>query len=382
MKNINIHISPSRFRNASRILKITKSLAANDIFDKIYIVVLWEEGLAEHETLDDKREVWRVPLRTAKMSERTLPKIIKHIEWLLKIHLRFRNETIKCVNCHTLSSLPIGMLFKLLHKSKVIYDTHELETERDGWGKARKILAKILEKILISKTDLVIVVSDSIAQWYKNRYGLKTVYTIRNIPYQQNTCEHSSTLKERFNIKNDEILYVYSGVVGSGRGIEILLNTFSKVDRKKHIVFMGYGALEDTIKRYETSFSNIHFQPAVRPEDVKNYVKGADVGIPLAENTCLSYFYGLPNKFFEYLLSGLPVLVSDFPDVGKLVTENNCGWKVLPDENLVTALIERISKKEIREKKDNAMNCRHNFGWEIEEKKLLEAYQTLDIQQE
>ena len=426
----NLHIYPSAFKYESRILKETKSLVDSGLFEKIFIAAVWEKGLKVYEKLDGKREVWRIPLKTSKLHPHLLPpqpphllssplggeegkergrnedggffwKVLKHLEWMTRIFLRYRRKSIKFINCHTLSSLPLGVLFKIFAKSKLIYDAHELETEKEGWVGLRRVIAKILERILIAYADSVIVVSDSIRKWYKNEYHLKEVHLIRNVPYRETRISRDSNvllsgiskfpptyllpprgedggerynLKERFKIENDEILFIYQGVLGSGRGIKILLNAFSKIEEKKHIVFMGYGVLEDMVKEYENNFSNIHFQPAVKPEEVINYTKSADVGIHLLENTCLNHYYSLPNKVFEYIFSGLPLIVSNFPDMGKLIDDYQCGWKVSVDEKSVVDLIEHISKEDIKEKKNNAINCRNNFGWQEEEKKLLKLY--------
>jgi glycosyltransferase involved in cell wall biosynthesis len=379
MGNIGLHIYLSNFQHESRIQKETKSLVESGLFDKIFIGALWEEGLKEHEQLDAQREVWRVRLKTATFPENTFCKIIKYIEWMFKLFFRFKKGKVNYVNCHNLAALPIGMLFKLFSGSKVVYDTHELETERCGWGKGRKICAKILERFLIYKTDLVVVVSESICQWYKEKYKLNNICTVLNIPRSIGIepTEPRNILKEKFNLKDDDILFIYQGALGESRGIEILLKAFSKADRKKHIVFMGYGELEDTIKKHESLFSNIHFQSAVKPEEINTYARSADIGISLIENTCLSYFYSMPNKLFEYILSGLPVVVSNFPDMGRFVDENKCGWKVLPVEKSVTECIERITKDDIKEKRNNILKCKNNFGWQREEQKLLNAYRDL-----
>lgn len=77
MVNIALHLQFSTFHHASRIEKETKSLVENGLFDKIVIVAFWESGLEEHEYLDDKREVWRVRVRTAAWPEST--------EWMLSV---------------------------------------------------------------------------------------------------------------------------------------------------------------------------------------------------------------------------------------------------------------------------------------------------------
>ncbi|GAG09087.1 unnamed protein product, partial [marine sediment metagenome] len=172
-------------------------------------------------------------------------------------------------------------------------------------------------------------------------------------------------------------LFIFQGSLSEGRGIEMLLNAFSKNDKKKHVVFMGNGVLENVVKEYENNFSNIHHHPAVKPEKITIYTKSADVGISLTENTCLNHFYSLPNKVFEYILSGLPIIVSDFPDMGKIVDEYKCGWKVPVEENAIKAIINTITQDIIYEKRVNALHAKDHFGWHLEEPILLSVYRKL-----
>jgi glycosyltransferase involved in cell wall biosynthesis len=181
-----------------------------------------------------------------------------------------------------------------------------------------------------------------------------------------------------FKIRGDDILFIYQGGLSKGRGIQIILDAFTKVNRKKHIVFMGRGPLEEVIKEYEKQFSNIHLHPPVKPEEVLRYTSSADIGVSLIENTCLSYYYSLPNKVFEYLLSGVPMIVSDFPEMGQFVDENNCGWKVSVDSGAFVKLIETISHEDIIEKKNKVLKCKNNYGWHKEEEALLRIYKSME----
>ena len=379
MNIINLHVYPSSFKHESRILKETKSLIDSRLVDKIFIGAIWEKGTQEHEEIDSGREVWRVPLKTSILPNGTLAKSLKQIEWILRIFFRFRKEHINIVQCHNISSLLIGMLFKIFAKSKVVYDAHELETEKPGMTGIRKKISKITERLLLRYVDTVIVVSESIAEWYKGEYPSKTIYTIKNVPYaKKDKSGKSNIFREKFNLQDDEILYIYQGVLSAGRGIDILLNIFSEIDKKKHIVFMGYGLFENRIKEYESDFSNVHFQSAVGFHEVISYTKSADVGICLLTNTCLSYFLALPNKLFEYVTSGLPVIVNDFPEMGSFVDKYECGWKVAINElSSITDLIEGMSKEDIKKKGENALKCKNRFGWHKEEEVLLEIYREL-----
>jgi glycosyltransferase involved in cell wall biosynthesis len=140
---------------------------------------------------------------------------------------------------------------------------------------------------------------------------------------------------------------------------------------------MGNGPLEANIAEYVEAHTNVHRHPAVRSGEVVDYASSADVGICLIENVSLSYFYSLPNKFFEYIGSGLPVIVSNFPEMGGIVDETGCGWKVPVDEDALVRLVEGMSMKEIGQKKDRALQCRDRFCWQEEEAKLIALYRRL-----
>jgi glycosyltransferase involved in cell wall biosynthesis len=378
MPSINLHIYPNSFKYESRMLKETKGVADANLADEVHIAAMWENGLAEHQYIDEKRQVWRIRVVTHNQRFGSISKIIRYIEWQARIFFKFRTTSIKFINCHSLSVLPIGVLFKILKRSAIVYDTHELETETVGTVGIRRPLSRLVERTLIPFVDAVITVNESIAQWYRNEYRLKNVYTVRNIPHQpdKSAINGNSILKREFSIGNDEILFIYQGVLNYGRGIEILLDTFVKIDNWKHIVFIGFGPLDSTVKQYERLYPNIHFLDAVKPQEVYRYTSGADVGISLIENVCLSYYLSSPNKVFEYIISGLPVIVSDFPEMRRIVDESGCGWKIAVDRNELFSLITTISWDDIIDKRNKALQYRETLDWHQEERVLLHAYRS------
>jgi len=141
----------------------------------------------------------------------------------------------------------------------------------------------------------------------------------------------------------------------------------------RNIVFMGMGSLDVIVKEFEERFPNIHFHPAVRPQEVHLYTRDCDVGISLIENVCLSYYLSLPNKLFEYIMSGLPVIVSDFPEMTAVVNQGRCGWTVPVEKEAVFSLISGLSKDDVDEKRSNALEYRKTLGWHNEEKVIVSA---------
>jgi glycosyltransferase involved in cell wall biosynthesis len=379
MERINLHIYPSPFTHESRILKETRSIAKAGFADRVFLVGMWKEGLPEEERVDEQRQIWRVRARIGQQESGLLIKIIRYVEWQIRIFFHFLSQPVHLVNVHSLPVLPLGVLFKFFKRVTLVYDTHELETEGAGSVGIKRVLYKLVERSLIPFVDAVIAVNQSIADWYEKEYHLQEVASVRNIPYQVNGAEFGkeNILKERFRIPEDHVLYIFQGTFGPGRGIELMLKVFARVNPNNHVVFMGFGEWEPTIKEYEKKHENIHYHQAVSPKDVGRYTRGADVGLCLQENIGLNYYLSLPNKLFEYIMSGVPPIVSDFPEMARVVDQGQCGWDVEVKEEALYSLISEITRKEINEKRENTLRYRKTLGWHKEEAALIDFYQKL-----
>ncbi len=382
-KTLNIHIYPSNMKNESRIYRITNSLMEAGIVKDILLVGKGDGESNEHDQLDETRQIWRVPLTRFSKLHWKIGKVLRYLQWLYKIFSRFRKERIEIVNCHSIFDLPLGVWLKRATGCRLIYDTHELETERNGLKGPLKRILKRMEKRYIKHADHVFAVSDSIARWYQETYGLTGVTVIKNIPTHKKkpAPKGSNRLRDLFKVPAERILYIYQGAFFKGRGIPILLAVFSRSDIHDHIVFMGYGELAEEIKENASRHQNIHFLEAVPPGEVVEYTSGADVGFSLIENTCLSYYYSLPNKVFEYLVSGIPCIVSDFPEMKAFVEGNRTGWTSSVDEESVYTLVSEISHDTylVPGKKQNIMKTlqENDFGWHHEHRKLIQVYKNI-----
>lgn len=377
-KTINVHIYPSPFKHESRILKITKTLASLKIFSKIEIYAIWEPSLPIIEALDTQRDVIRINRVLGINKEGTFWKVLKTIEWSWKIINILIGKEVSCINCHSISVLPLGVILKLILRSKLVYDTHELETETIRSKGLRKLLAKIIEKGLIKYCDAIFVVNESIAHWYRRTYEIDNIWVIRNVPsFEQFSSTKTQNLKDIFCIPSNSIVFLYIGLVGYGRGIELLLKSFSQAGTEKQLIILGYGELVDVVKEYQENYKNIHYLSQVRPEELLDYVTSADIGLAIIENSCLNHYLCLPNKVFEYLKSKIPIIVSDFPELEALINRFDCGWKVSPDKVSILNCIDSISIADIAKKKRGALNASLFFDWRDEERNLQKAYREM-----
>lgn len=375
----NLHISLTNLTNESRLLKETLTIAQKSTVEYIYIAALWEEPLNKIEELDSQRVIHRFDLKSRKMSKNLFSQLFKYCEFTYQLIHAYRFKNIKIVNVHSLALLPIGVLFKKLYDIALIYDAHELETEAAGLKGLRKKLAQLTEKILISYCDQIIVVSESIADEYIQLYPFleKPLVVLNTPPLQQ--IEKKNIFRETFDIQKNQTIFLYQGGLSEGRGIEGLLKAFQTSINPNHvIIFMGYGPLTGYIQEAAQLSNRIFYHPAVSPNILLEYTSSADIGISMIENTCLSYSYCLPNKMFEYIMAGIPVIVSNLYEMAKIVNTYEIG--VVAEENSAEGFLEAIKEIEIMDLtllKNNIKIVQNLYNWEQQEKILLEAYHAL-----
>lgn len=374
---MNAHIYPSTIENESRMLKIANSLAKAGVFSQIELIGRWREGLPARVHLNDKVDIVRIkPIRFSLMG-RNFERAVAVLSWYIKTLTYLARKDLTCVNPHSLPVLPLGALIKTLKSCKLVYDTHELETETMGSKGLKKILYKTTERLFIYKADAVSVVNKSIASWYNRTYAITTPYVIRNVPPKSDIQRgRTDFLKEYFAIPQAETVFLYQGLLSKGRGIQIVLDAF-KAHPQRHVVFMGYGELSDTIKEYSCAYPNIHYKPAVAPELIPTITSSADIGLSLIENQCLSYYMCLPNKVFEYLNSGVPMIVSNFPEMKTFIEESGGGWAIEPTEECLAQVINTLTPEALSQKRSEMNNSIYSYGWHLEEVELLKMYKEL-----
>ena len=374
----NLHIYPTPFRFETRILKETKSLLCRNLVNEVFIASTSELGLSRNEQIDDKRSVKRFELFFGRFKRNFIFDAFKYFEFMLRVFLFYRRLNLKYVNCHSLFVLPIGVMLKMLGSAQyLIYDTHELETERVGLTGIRQRIAKLMERMLIRYVDKVIVVCEPIAQWYKNEYKFSDVYVLRNLPYHVDTPDSKPIFfREKFCIPANAIIFIYQGILAPERGIDCLIDVFSGAGDDKHIVFMGYGKSESRIHDAAKNFKNIHFQPAVSHNQIIECTASADIGVHFIDRyQGLSYRHSLPNKYCEYMMAGIPILVSNYYEyMESLLVEHGTGWSVAGDKQSLLNFVNDLTFSEVKAKAPYVRSYSNSLGWEYEEHMLDKVY--------
>lgn len=376
-----LHITLTEFRNESRVIKETSSLVSLGLFDKVLVVALGADDLPERSVVADGVDVVRIRLKTRRLPRNRVFQAIKFAEFFFRSMLQVYRFRPNVVNVHALALLPVGWLVKILCGSKLVYDAHELETEVVSLSGARKSVAKWMERCFIGSCSLVIVVSESIADWYQKKYSIRRPFVVMNSP-RRVLPGNFDKFRKNLGILDRQMIFLYQGGLTRGRGVKALMDAFRiRVDDSAVLVFMGYGELLADVIEASQQCERIFYCQAVPPNKLLDWTSSADIGVSLIEPSCLSYLYCMPNKLFEYAMAGLPVMVSQTKDMADFVTKWNIGV-VLSDmtpAGINRSVNQMISNADLSKDGERAYQAALCHSWEVQETRLLEGYASMGI---
>jgi glycosyltransferase involved in cell wall biosynthesis len=234
-------------------------------------------------------------------------------------------------HAHDLNTLPLAIECARRFGGAVVYDSHELFTEAGATsllpGSARALLRR-LERKWVERVALVMTVNQSIADVLRRSLQIDEVRVLHNCAVPP-PGQGISPLKGRIGVGPHERVVLYHGSVTTGRGIDSLVAAFDdpRLERT-HLVIMGYGPQRPHIEKLAGSSSasaRIHVLPPVPPSDVTAWVAGADVAAMPIEPTTLNHRLSSPNKLFEAIAAGVPVVGPDFVEFRRVVMDQRVG---------------------------------------------------------
>lgn len=218
--------------------------------------------------------------------------------------------------------------------ARVVYDAHELWRHRNVRQDRplAPLVESVVESLVIRRAAGVVTVSPSIADWLQETYRLPERPTlVRNVPRRPLEVAHpAGRLRQLAGLAAETQVIAYGGRLTTSRGIEETLQALALLPADVHFVLLGYGepdylATLRTLVEVLGVADRVHVVGAVPSHQVAGTLADADLSVVFVRPVCLSYEFSLPNKLFEAIHAGLPIVAADLPDTAAVVREHGVG---------------------------------------------------------
>ena len=273
-------------------------------------------------------------------------------------------------------TLPFVTTIAKIKKAKVYYNSREIYAHLGGLRNRPTLqnIVKSIEKFFITKVDIVLTTGPLDSEYIEKLYKISDTLVVRNIPLYQKAVSKID-FRSKYNIDQDKLILIYQGVILPGRGLKQIINVVARLP-KTVLIILGDGEQKINYKELanKLNISNrVIFAGTVDQKDLINYTAGGDVGLSLIENISISYYHALPNKLFEYIMAGLPVLCSDLPQMKAIIEKYNVGESINieNEENIFSTLDKWYKNPSLLDfYKINCETAAKELNWQEEYKRV------------
>ncbi len=290
------------------------------------------------------------------------------------------------VHAHDLDTLEAGVDLGRRLPTPVVYDSHEL------W-RANNFIQKLpgryrrrwqrLETELVGRVDAIILTTEGRAEQFRQWYPGTDPIVVMNCQDGAPT-PRTRWLCERLPIGDDARVLIYQGLVHRDRGVFVALDALERLGPPYVYVAIGPGGdvaeLRREIERRGLSDRAFVLDP-VSHDDLADVTASADIGLSLVQNTSLSYYLSAPNKLFEFMRAGLPIVASDFPEVRRVFEGGDLGELVDPaSADAVVEAVRRIDAdpdRASRIERDAHRLLSERYSWRAQMHSVLVIYEWL-----
>ncbi len=301
-----------------------------------------------------------------------IKKVMREIVRVREIRDAIIAEKPDIIHANDLDALIPGYLAKRKLNCKLIYDSHEVNTENVYYNdkKLYAFFVRQIERYICQRIDLMICVSHAAAEYFSGLYHIAKPTVITNCALRAEQCI-SVEKHGGFEVLNHGQFY-------EGRGYDIMIEALPYLRDYPEIklAVRGFGKLEQSMRERvsELGGDNFRFYPKVKVEELISMAAVSMVGVAITEAVCLNFELSVSNKLFEYAAAGLPIIMSDIPEHRYLNEKYHFGI-VIPDnkpETFAEAVIKLYTDKELyNECANNARRLSKAVNWENEFEKLI-----------
>jgi len=247
-----------------------------------------------------------------------------YFEYNFRLFFYLLKSKIDVFVANDLDTLPANYLACRIKRKPLVYDSHEYFTEvPELIGRpVKKAIWTWLEKLLVPKVNAAYTVCDSIAEVYRDLYKVD-FKVVRNLP----VCSQVERLEHQEKSENQPKVILYQGALNLGRGVGAAIRSMSYLEGVE-LWLAGDGDITNQLKELVAELNlelKVKFLGRLPLHQLYEVTCQADLGISLEEDLGLNYRFALPNKLFDYIQAGVPVLVSNLPEMRHIVEHYQIG---------------------------------------------------------
>ncbi|MDP3463837.1 MAG: glycosyltransferase [Bacteroidales bacterium] len=303
-----------------------------------------------------------------------------YMEYNIRLFLFLLFQPSKLLLSNDLDTLLPNYLVSKIRNVPMIYDSHEYFTETPELVNRPHIqrIWKIIEKFVLKRLTWIITVNESIEMLFENKYGIKA-HVIRNIPSRWEPVSPRSRAELGLPVDRKILLMQGSGI-NMHRGAEELVDAMTGLPEMLLLIIGGGDVLPVLKSKVEQQglTDRVRFLPRMPYEQMMEYTAVADLGFTLDKDTNINYRFSLPNKLFDYIQAGTPVMATPLPEIKRIVDRYQVGC--FAENHQPDYLSERIRESlqntvQMEKWRENCKFAAAELCWENEEKNLLKLYE-------
>ncbi len=290
------------------------------------------------------------------------------------------------VHVHDLPLLKHGAILAREMKARLVFDSHEIYHQQEGLTPRLRRQLLRNERRYVRRCDVFITVNEAIADYFQRLHGRRPMVLLNcaDRPPAGFDASSRADLRRRAGLPAEARVVLYQGWISPERNLAALVQAAASLPRDAWLVLIGYGAYESHLRSLAEGrpwADRVRFLGRVEPEEILALTAGADLGVIPYQPVDLNHRLCSPNKFFEYVQAGVPILAEALP----FFEEMKARWGVVEvgrlgsPEGMAEAIRSLLNDSArlagMREACRKAAAVLH---WEAEGRKLLEAYAQLE----
>ncbi len=362
------------------ILSVTEDLYTDQRMDKVSLF-LHKKGFdvtLVGRCYGDSPVLQERPYKTKRLRLLFRHGVLFYAEYTIRLLFYLLFKKCDLLVSNDLDTLLPNYLVSKWRKKPLVYDSHEYFCGELSVV-SKPISYKVwhgIERRCFPKLKTVITVSQSIVDQYEKEYGIRP-YLVRNIPAAAKPAVTAT--RQSLQMPEDKTVLLLQGAgINEGRGGEEIVQAMQYLP-DCHLFIVGNGTVLPLLKKMAAEMNlqeRITFVPRQSPENLFNYTSLADIGMAIDTDQSANLRFSLPNKIFDYIKAGIPLVVSNLVERARIVRQYKVGTvaEAVTPEAIAAAVKELSDPTLLAQCRENCKAAAQELTWENEEKVLEQVY--------